>query len=200
MRRLVMFLLTASLMLTVSSCSNTKKKSDNSEKQNVCDIECDDADMSEYETMQESDHVFKEITFAQSNDLLERDDFTGIIYYGFPSCPWCIEAVPVMNTVAKEYDLSIYYVNKRSQESADHPEEEKKAIEILDAAYGLDKDEETNEPRLYVPEVIVVKDGEIVGHNMGTVKGHDAHERKMTSDEALILKTIYENLFIQIKD
>lgn len=199
MRRLMMFILTASLLLIASGCSNTQKREENTTKKNVCDIECDNADMSEYESMGEN-HVFKEITFAQSNELLQKEDFTGIIYYGFPTCPWCVEVVPVMNEVAEDYDLSIYYVNKRSQESIDHPEEEEKAIEILDAAYGLDVDEETNKPRLYVPEVVVVKDGKVVGHNMGTVKGHDAHERKMTGDEILVLKTIYENLFIQIKD
>lgn len=199
MRRLMMFMLMASLILIANGCSDSQKSDTKTTKKNVCDIECDNADMSEYETMGE-DHVFKEITFAQSNELLNKKEFTGIIYYGYPSCPWCIEAVPVMNEVANNHNLTIYYVNKKSQESIDHPEEEEKAIEILDAAYGLDVDDETKEPRLYVPEVVVVNNGEIIGHNMGTVKGHDAHERKMSDDEKLILKTIYENLFVQILD
>lgn len=199
MRRFMMILLSASLILIASGCSNSQKNEDTTAKKNVCDIECDNADMSEYETMDDN-HVFKEITFAQSNELLQKEEFTGIIYYGFPTCPWCVEAVPVMNEVAEDYDLSIYYVNKRSQESIDHPEEEEKTIEILDAAYGLDVDEETKKPRLYVPEVVVVKEGKVVGHNMGTVKGHNAHERKMSADEALVLRTIYENLFVLIKD
>lgn len=47
MRRLMMFMLTASLMLIVNACSISQKNEDNTTKKNVCDIECDTADMSE---------------------------------------------------------------------------------------------------------------------------------------------------------
>lgn len=185
-------------MIVLVGCSAEKDKTEKKNK-NVCDIECEVADMSEYETMKESDHVFKLASFKQSNEMLKDEKFTGIIYYGYPACPWCVEAVPIMNEVAKKYDLTIYYVNKKSQENIDNPEGEKEATKILDKAYGLDKDDE-DKPRLFVPEVVVVKDGEIVAHHMGTLDNHDATERKMNEDEIRILKKIYDNMFIKISE
>ena len=185
-------------LIVLASCSsnsaNTKEKDKN---KNVCDIDCEVADMSEYETMKESDHVFKEVTFKQANEMLQDEKFTGIIYYGYPACPWCEEAVPIMNEVAKKLDLTIYYVNKKSKANIDNPEGEKEATKLLDEAYGLDKDDEGN-ARLYVPEVVVVQAGEVISHHMGTIESHDATERKMSEDEIRILNKIYENMFIKI--
>lgn len=203
MRKVIILMSTVCLLLSVASCADAKEEKENMESSktaNVCDIDCESADMSEYETMLEENHVFNEVSFAQSNELLKSEDFTGIIYYGYPACPWCVEAVPIMNEVAKDYNLQIYYVNKKSQENINHPEEEEKAIQILDAAYGLDKDKESEKPRLYVPEVVVVKEGEVLSHHMGTVKNHNAHERVMSEDEQRILKTIYENMFLEIQE
>lgn len=200
MRKLTMLVVCTGLLLTLIACSDTSKnakKNKHETQKNVCDVDCEVADMSEYATMQEEDHVFKEITFAKANQLLSDESFTGVIYYGYPSCPWCMEAVPIMNDAAMDHELTIYYVNKKSQDSIDHPEEESKAISILESAYELDKDE-NGEPHLYVPEVVVVKKGKILSHKNGTIEGHDAHERTMNDDEARILKTIYENMFAEI--
>lgn len=39
-------------------------------------------------------------------------DGDGAIYFGFPQCPWCRNAVPVMNEAAEAVNLDeIYYVN-----------------------------------------------------------------------------------------
>ena len=46
-----------------------------------------------------------------------------------------------------------------------------------------------------MPFVVVVKDGKAVSGHIGTVDGHDAHERKMTEKETQELKKIYENMF-----
>lgn len=51
------------------------------------------------------------------------------------------------------------------------------------------------EYQLYVPFVVVVKDGKAVSGHIGTVDGHDAHERKMTEKETQELKKIYEDMF-----
>ena len=48
---------------------------------------------------------------------------------------------------------------------------------------------------LYVPFVVVVKDGKAVSGHIGTVDGHDAHERKMTEKEMQELKKIYADMF-----
>lgn len=196
MKKIGLLLLSMSFILF--ACDSGKEEETGNK--NVCDVDldCDTADMSGYENFDEEDHVFLEINFDEATKLLETDDFSGIIYFGYPTCPWCIEALPIMNEVAKGKEQSIYYVNKRSDINQEHPEWEQAATDILDAAYGLDKDDDGN-PRIYVPEVIVVKDGEVVAHHMGTLDEHDATERKMTDDEKAEVKEIYEEMFSKLQ-
>lgn len=41
-------------------------------------------------------------------------DRTGVLYFGFPECPWCRIAIPVMNEVAQAGDIDqIHYVDAR---------------------------------------------------------------------------------------
>lgn len=191
-------LLLLSMSFVLFACDSGKEAETGNK--NVCDVDldCDTADMSGYENFDENDHVFLEINFDEATKLLETDDFNGIIYFGYPTCPWCIESLPIMNEVAKEKELSIYYVNKKSDINQEHPEWEQATSDILDEAYGLDKDDE-GKPRIYVPEVIVVKDGEVVAHHMGTLDEHDATERKMTDDEKEQVKEIYDEMFSKLK-
>lgn len=195
MRKLGIVTLLLALCLVGCSSTTTKKPKDKDQDKNVCSIECDTADMSEYATFKETDHAFLEITIAQSLQLIKDEDFTGILYFGYPTCPWCVEAVPIMNEVAKSYDLSIYSINKKSEDSIANEQGFQEMTTILDEAYGLDVDDKTGEPRLYVPEVVIVNKGKITSHHMGTVDGHDATQRTMNEDEAKLLKSIYKKLF-----
>jgi len=166
---------------------------------NVCDIDltCNEADMSAYEGFNDKEHVFLEIDFEKANAFLQQDDFNGIMYFGYPNCPWCLEALPIMNEVAKEKKLSIYYVDKKSEINKQHPQWEEETIKYLDAAYGLQKDDH-GDARLYVPEVIVVKDGMVVAHHMGTLNEHDATKNKMNEAQQSELKKIYEEMFSKL--
>jgi hypothetical protein len=51
---------------------------------------------------------------------------------------------------------------------------------------------------LYVPLVLVVKDGAVIDGHEGTFDDHDAHERVMTQEEIDELYQIYSNLFAQV--
>lgn len=195
MKKLIMISM-VSLML-VSGCSTSMKEPSNKDR-NVCSVECDTADMGEYETFKEKNHVFLEINFQQGIKLLEDKTFSGIIYVGYPACPWCIEAVPIMNNVAKSFALPIYYINKKSDVNIADEEGLKKLTNMLDKAYGLEVKEKTNEPTLFVPEVLVVKKGVIESHYMGTVEGHDSADREMNKDEIKLLESIYRKMFKSI--
>lgn len=153
----------------------------------------DQADMSGYEGFTENKHVF--VPLPMKDFLTKLDDKeTGIFYIGYATCPWCIEAVPIMNEVAKEQEQKIYYIDKKASTSDDE------TIQIVEQRLSdiLDQNEE-GEPHLYVPEVIIVKAGKVVGHHLGTVENHDAHERKMNESEQKELKETYETLFSLIK-
>ena len=52
---------------------------------------------------------------------------------------------------------------------------------------------------LYVPLVLVVKDGKVIDGHEGTLDSHDATERKMTDDEKKELTQIYIKLMSEAK-
>lgn len=116
----------------------------------------------EYPTVTD-ENVF---VYSDINEIIELlDDGTGVIYLGFPECQWCQAYVPMLNEVAKEKGIEeIHYFNIRE----DRKENTKGYQEIVDELDDiLDLDEEKN-PRVYVPYIVVVEDGEVVGYDNET--------------------------------
>ncbi len=169
-----------------------------------CDVvvECEEdtvADMGEYETLIGESHVFIEKTMAEVNQYFEdRESF--IVYYGFSSCPWCIEAVPVLNDLAKENNRKVIYVDIRSSGEDQRVETNDEYVHLMEwiEKYSLLDDE--GSPRLYVPAVYFVSDGEIEVYNIGTVDSHDAKEREMTEEEIQKLIEIYQSGFDAVRE
>lgn len=182
-------------LFVFSGCTNEE---DNNKKDvQACDEDTTcpvgkSADMSAYEGFMETENQFIQIDMKDAIQKINTDS-SGIFYIGYSDCPWCIEAVPVMNEVAKANNQKIYYIDKKAESSDEASINEMTSI----LSNILEKDEDGN-PHLYVPEVFVVKDGEIVANNMGTVEGHDARERKMTSEEQAQLKATYETMFASL--
>ncbi len=152
------------------------------------------ADMSAYEGFMDEEHQF--IRTKMNDFLLKLDaNATGVYYFGYSTCPWCVEAVPILNEVAKRHDTVIYYIDKKAETSTD---EESKKIESR-LGDKLELDDEGN-PHLYVPFVVAISEGEVRAYHTGTVDDHDAHERKMTEAEKAELTQIYEALFTAIEE
>lgn len=120
---------------------------------------------------------------------------TGIIYFGFPSCPWCRNALPVLIEAAKENDLPIYYMNPSSLRGSNN----KHYLKIMSI---LDNYLETNEEGkkvLYVPDIYFIKDGKIVGHHLGTIESQKNPTIPLEEEQQQELKTIYEDFIKEIK-
>ena len=66
------------------------------------------ADMSGYEMLEDDEHVFYQKTMEEVLALFEEGK-SAIVYLGYVGCPWCEEAVPIMNEVAKAKGLTICY-------------------------------------------------------------------------------------------
>ena len=104
------------------------------------------------------DNVFVYASFDEIIDVL--DGGSGIVYLGFPECQWCNAYVPYLNEVAEDVGISkILYYNIKEDRSS-NSENYQKIVNLLDGY--LQNDEEGN-PRIYVPAVIFVNGGEIVG-------------------------------------
>ena len=121
----------------------------------------------------EQTNVFKYATVEEIIQIFQ--DGTGIVFFGFPSCPWCQKYVTVLNEVALERDIEkIYYYNIKEIRDNDTAEY-KQLVEILKDY--LEVDDKGNK-RIYVPDTYFIKKGQIVGHNndTATLSGIDVNE------------------------
>ena len=122
----------------------------------------------------DNDNVFVYKTLEEINKILKNG--TGIVYLGFPECPWCKGYVPYLNEVAKKAKLDkIYYFNIL-KDRKNNTDNYKKTVELLKDY--LKYDDEGNK-RIYVPAVIAVNKGKIVGFDDETsydTKGYENPE------------------------
>ena len=108
--------------------------------------------------LEDKENVFVYKTSEEIIKILENG--TGVVYLGFPECPWCMEYVKHLNESAKENNVSKIYYKNILNERKENTQEYQKMVELLKDY--LQYDEEGNK-RIYVPAVIVVNNGVIVG-------------------------------------
>jgi len=184
------------------------------------------------------DRTFKEIIIPEYNpfrytdfdeiiDLLENNG-TGIIYLGFPTCPWCRNLVPVLTEIAIDFGISeILYrnifedrnvlelqtrINSRGREvteiietRAGHPGYYRlmELLGDLSSPYvGLDDD---SIRRIYAPTIIFIKDGEVVNYfgNLPYFLGREAEEDQggwqvLNEDEIQELTEFFKDYFTRL--
>ncbi len=159
-----------SLLLCFGCTSTSKQKSD----------------MSGYEKFTDTEHVFYDMTVKEMIQEMD-DNETFIVYFGFSECPYCNQAMPILNEVAKEYDQEVGYINTRkdsSWESNTDIDDYDLVIERL--GDYLEYDDE-GKKHLYTPHVFFIKDGKVVKQYEGVGDTTDA------------LKSIYEEGFEAVK-
>lgn len=158
-----------------------------------------------------TDNVIKYSSYDEILEILKSG--TGVIYLGYPECPWCRNLVPILLSASEEVELdTIYYLNIKEDRDLLILDEKKNIItekdgskkyfellkaldEILDE-YVLTDNEgnevKTGKKRIYVPLVIFVKDGKIVAHHTDTVETQEDPYIALTDreQEELLLKLI----------
>ena len=130
-------------------------------------------------------------------NILEKG--TGIVYLGFPECKWCQRYTKYLNEVAMDMGISkIYYYNIREDRKL-NTENYHKIVSILENY--LQNDEEGNK-RIYVPSVIALKKGEIVGFDDETAwdtKGYKTPEEYWKNEDLEGLKEKLAKMFEETK-
>ena len=147
------------------------------------------ADLSAYEGFTDEQNAFVEISLEASLEKIEQGE-SFMIYYGKPNCPWCIEAVPVLNEAAKENGAVVYYVDTSKPENYSEAMIEK--IMTLFEGWLL-KDEE-GEEGFYVPDVALIVNGRVAANHIATVDSHDPSAAPMSEAEQAELKQIYTEM------
>ncbi len=162
----------------------------------------------EYESLnnvvrEKDGRTIKEISIDANNpvDILTEEEAvallesgTGILYFGFPDCPWCRNMLPVLLQTLKNMSIErMYYLNIGSirdtlalgeKNKVEVKEEGTKGYykilelmdEVLDPYYLISEDDkkiDTKEKRLMAPTVVAIKDGKIVDIHVGTVESQE---------------------------
>jgi len=205
---------------------------------NIAHVESDSIKFKiEYESLNGKDTsygtTYKKLTISEINpikyssydeilDILKNK--TGIIYFGFPECPWCRNAVPVLIDVAKDNNVeNIYYLNIKNErdsyvvennellyatdEKGNEIKGSKGYFKILNALdeylndYTIvyeDKTYEVGEKRLYAPTFVFVKEGEVIGLHVSTVESHTDSNKDLTKKQYNELYGIFEDYILEM--
>ena len=144
----------------------------------------------EYSTINISENnpvVYK--TDEEIIDILKTG--TGIVYFGFPECPWCRNAVPVLIDIVKDMGIEeIYYFNpKEIRENNTQTYQE--TLKLLGENIT---DDENGNKRLLVPDVYFVSGGKIIGHHFKTVDTQTDPNENLTDEQKKELRNIYKGL------
>lgn len=169
-----------------------------------------------------SDDAYEEIKISSNNPIIYASysdveelvtNGTGVIYFGFPECPWCRAAVPVLLDAANESGIDkIYYFNavkirdkKHLNEVGEIVTDEEGTAEyskLIQLLYdNLGQYEGLNNPsikRLYFPTVVFVKDGEVIGTHIGTLESHDDVKNVLNESQSVELREIYLGYILEV--
>lgn len=144
-----------------------------------------------------SDNVFTYRSLKEVNKMLEKG--TGVVYLGFPECPWCQEYVKYIDEIAKKVGIDKVYYSNVLEDRSNNTEEYQTTIKLLKDY--LPNDEEGN-PRVYVPLVVVIKNGKVVIADYETAKdtkGYKNPEEYWANEDLEGLKTRLEKAFNTVK-
>lgn len=156
------------------------------------------------------------ITYSNYNEVMDiLNNGTGVIYFGFPECPWCRNVVPILLESAEITGINkIYYYNALSIRDTkvlnengtittekEGTEEYYNLISVLSEYLGEYKGlNDTSIKRLYFPTVVFVKDGEILGLHVGTVSSQTDPYIKLNEEQTSELKNIYVDYMHKVLD
>lgn len=170
------------------------------------------------------DNPVKYSSYDEVIDVINNG--TGIIYLGYPECPWCRSALPVLLDAVSDYGIDkIYYLNMKNERDyltvsdgkivydVDKDGNEIKGsegyfrlLDVLDEhldEYVINdngKDYYTGEKRIYVPLIIFVNEGEVVGTHTSTVDSQVSGYNQLTEEQYDELSGIYADYIKELVD
>ena len=154
-------------------------------------------DMKGYKWIRNDVADFQLITLKESLRMFEEGG-TGILYYGYDECAWCNRAVPELNEVAKELNLTIYYVDASAKVEKD---DYKKLLEYIDPVLKVNS---SGEKGFYVPAVIGVKNGKLVDYHVSLLDSFelskDDPNKQLSDAQKQELQDIYRKIAKEVAD
>lgn len=162
------------------------------------------------------------IKYSNAEEIVNIiENGSGVIYFGYPECPWCRSAVPALLTAAKEANIeTIYYMNLKEERDVKTVDQDgniitekeasddyKKILKALDQYlddYTIEDVKgnkiNTNTKRIYVPLVVFVKDGQVVGIHADTVESQTDPYQGLNEKQEEELTLIYLKFMNKIEE
>lgn len=156
-------------------------------------------------------NTIKYITPKEAVKMLKEG--SGIIYFGYKTCPWCRSLVSTLTDVASNKKENIYYVDiadirssftlddgklsKNKNGTKDYYNILKELDDYLEEYFLEDESGnkyDTEEKRLYAPTLVAVSRGNIIDVHIGTIPSQQNGYDKLTEDEIKELENIITNL------
>ncbi|MBR5207412.1 MAG: conjugal transfer protein TraF, partial [Erysipelotrichaceae bacterium] len=108
-------------------------------------------DMTEYQGFTDENHIFRRTTMKESFRLVD-EGATGILYFGYNTCPYCLKVVPILNDLAKKYGQMVYYIDVFNEQDTISDADIERYLDV----YVDFLEKEDGEPVFYVPQVFVI--------------------------------------------
>lgn len=195
-----MILLAVTMLCGCSKQAKTEKSASSNQSGQVTitdntDILSTKADMSGYKWIGSERADFEETTISEVTKIFSEKG-SGILFFGYTGCKWCQRAVPELNKVAREMNVKVYYVDASIQ-----PDEDQYNQLVGYLSDILDTDE-NGQKEFYVPLVVGVKNGKIVGHHKSLVDGFNpqSDEDQLSAEQKKKLDDIYRDIIRKTAD
>lgn len=191
-------LLTGCASTTSTSSTNSSETSTTEQVTITNDVELAavKTNLSGYKWVGDEIGDFEETSLKETIRLFDEKG-SAVVYYGYVGCPWCERALPELNKVALKTGIKIYYVDASvSPASEDY--------QSLTGYLGdaLSTDEETGEKEMYVPFVVGIKNGEVVGSHTALIDGFEIKDdsSQMSDSQKQELQDIYTDIIDKVAD
>jgi len=129
---------------------------------------------------------------------------TGVVVFGFPACPRCRNAFPVLERAFKEMNMGQYsglrgkilYYDMYDDREANN-ERYRTIVEYIKDFLPFD---DTGNPRLYSPDVYFLASGKVVGNHLDTVPSLTNPRDPLNEEQKAELLKIYKDLLEKVEE
>ena len=193
-KSIICFLLSVSILLFGCKPTPESQNSNTTETLNLVYVDQKESDLKSYTFLADDNPAFKEITFESSIKFF-TEGYSGILYYGKVGCPWCERAVPILNAVAKDNNISVYYIDANKGMGETKREREENYANLSKYISDSFQEDSNGKKGMFVPDVIAVKNGKMVAYHVSLVDDYDIHKNDQLSEsQKQELYNIYQQM------
>ncbi len=134
----------------------------------------------------EGELAYRDVSVADVDKMMSEGE-SFVLLCAYPGCPWCELLVEPLNAAAERAGVQVAFINTRRDPSwkSNLDMEDYDLFVELFGEY-LDEDEQ-GRPHLYVPDVYVVRNGEVAGRRDGVLAGLEDPATPMTDEQRATL-------------